>query len=145
MNKRFPLLSGRPSGQGIAEFAQVATVFLLLLFAIVEMGIVVYRYNTVSEAAREAARYAIVHSPSAANSPCPSTGCGGCSAVTTVATNYAPFLSASNVTVCFSADPNLPLQYDAVITITYNYTQQIPFMSNVPLTLTSTSQMLVSD
>jgi hypothetical protein len=62
-----------------------------------------------------------------------------------VATNYAPFLSASNVTVCFSADPNLPLQYDAVVTITYNYTQKIPFMSAVPLTLTSSSQMLVSD
>lgn len=145
MNERFSSLSGRSFGQTLAEFMLVASFLFLLLFGIIEMGIVVYRYNTVSMAAREAARYAIVHSPSAANSPCPSTGCGGCTAVATIARNYAPFLSASNVTVCFSADPNLPLQYDAVVTITYNYTQQIPFMSAVPLTLTSSSQMLVSD
>jgi Flp pilus assembly protein TadG len=145
MSKRFSSLRGRPSGQTLAEFGKVSAVFFLVLFGIVQMGLVVYRYNTVSMAAREAARYAIVHSPAAANSPCPSYGCAACSGVSTAATKYAPFLSGTEITVCFSADPNIPTQYDAVVKITHNYTQHIPLMSAVPLTLTSTSKMLVSD
>ncbi len=141
MKKGFSLLSGRPSGQTLGEFAQVATVFLLSLFAIVEMGIVIYRYTTVSMAAREAARYAVVHSPGSENP----AGSGNFPlTVQQFAVNFAPFLSTTNVTVSYPTDPNLPQQQDALVTITYNYTQQIPFMSAVPLTLTSSSQMLLS-
>src|SRR5271168_534088 len=99
MNKRFPLLRGRPSGQSMVDFAWVSFAFFVLLFGIVQMGIAVYRYNTVCEAAREAARYAIVHSPNSVNNPCPATG--SCPGAQTVATNFAPFLSSTNVTTSF--------------------------------------------
>ncbi len=121
----------------MAEFAVVAATFLLLLFAIMGMGIVVYRYNTVSDAAREAARYAIVHSSTSQN---PATT----AQIQAVAVSYAPFLSTAEVSVSFPADATLPTQRDALVTITHNYTQTIPLMSAVPLTLTSSSQMLVS-
>lgn len=137
MNNRPSLSSGTPSGQAMAEFAVVASAFFLLLFAIFEMGIVVYRYNTVSAAAREAARYAMVHNPTSLN---PATT----DQIAAVAVSYAPFLSTSDVTVTFPADPSLPTQTDALVSISHNYTQTIPFMSAVPLTLTSSSQMLVS-
>jgi Flp pilus assembly protein TadG len=142
MKKLLSLLNGRPSGQAIAEFAQVATVFLLLLFGIMGMGIVVYRYNTVGMAAREAARYAIVHGPNSLNP----AGTGSNPSVAQVAVNFAPFLSTSEVAVSYPTDtnPNLKNQQDALVTIKHNYTQQIPFMSAVPLILTSSSQMLVS-
>jgi len=139
MDKRFPLLRARPSGQALPEFAQVAIVFCLVIFAIMEMGVVVYRYTTISMAAREATRYAAVHSTTSEN---PAT----VAQIQAVATNFAPFLTAADVVVSFPADntPHISNQNDALVTITYNYTQQIPFMSPVTLTLTSSSQMLVS-
>jgi Flp pilus assembly protein TadG len=137
MNARLSLLRGKPSRQAMAEFAAVATVLLLLLFGIMEMGVVVYRYTTVSTAAREAARYAMVHGPTSEN---PATA----AQVQAVAVGYAPFLSTTDVTVTFPADPTLPLQKDALVSISYNYTQAIPFMSAVPLTFTTSSQMLLS-
>jgi Flp pilus assembly protein TadG len=142
MRKRLSLLDGRPSGQGLAEFAQVATVFLLLLFGIGGMGTVVYRYNTVGMAAREAVRYAIVHGPNSQNP----AGTGTNPTVAQIAVNFAPFLSTTEVAVSYPADtnPNLQNQQDALVTITHNYTQQIPFMSAVPLVLTTSSQMLLS-
>jgi Flp pilus assembly protein TadG len=139
VNKRFTLSVARPSGQALPEFAQVATVFFLIVFAIMEMGVVVYRYTTISMAAREATRYASVHSTTSQN---PAT----IAQIQAVATNFAPFLTAADVVVSFPADttPHISDQNDALVTITYNYTQQIPFMSPITLTLTSSSQMLVS-
>ena len=57
------------SGQAIVEFALVAPVFFLLLFGIIEAGRFIIYYETLSNAAREGTRYAIVHG---SNSFCPS-------------------------------------------------------------------------
>lgn len=51
------------------EFALVAPIFLLIFFAIIEFGWYVYSVQTLNEAAREGARYAIVHG---STSLCPS-------------------------------------------------------------------------
>jgi Flp pilus assembly protein TadG len=142
LKKQSSLLSGRPSGQAMAEFAQVAALFFLLLFAIMEIGIVVYRYTTICMAAREATRYAAVHSSSSDNP----AGTGNFPTVQQYAVNFAPFLTTDQVAVTYTADTSTSLknQNDAVVTITYPYTQKIPFMSPVTLTLSSSSQMLVS-
>lgn len=96
IKNRFSLPGGRPAGQAMPEFALVASFFFLLLFGIIEMGIVVYRYNTVSAAAREAARYAMVHNPTSLNP-------ASTDQIAAVAISYAPFLSAAEVTVTFSS------------------------------------------
>jgi Flp pilus assembly protein TadG len=49
------------SGQGLAEFALVIPIFLLVFLAILDLGRVVWANNVLSNAAREAARFAIVH------------------------------------------------------------------------------------
>ena len=49
------------AGQALAEFALVAPVFFLLLFAIIEGGRFMFYYETLNNATREGARYAIVH------------------------------------------------------------------------------------
>lgn len=56
-------------GQALVEFALVAPVFFLLLFGIIEGGRFILYYETLSNATREGARYAIVHG---SNSFCPS-------------------------------------------------------------------------
>ncbi len=119
------------------EFAMVATCFLLLVFSVMLMAQAVYKYNNVCAAAREAVRYAMVHSPTSAN-PATTTQ------IQQVAVNHAPFLSLNDVTVTWPADSQLPSQKDAKVVVSYNYSLNIPFMSAVNLTLSSTSQMLVS-
>lgn len=127
------------AGQTIAEFALAATALVLLIFGLIDMALLVYNYNTVCSAAREAVRYAIVHSPTGPN---PATT----AQIQQVAINYAPELNLapSNITVSWPADSNLPSQDDAKVAISYNYKLSIPFLSARTLTLTSTSQMLVS-
>jgi Flp pilus assembly protein TadG len=122
----------RQAGQAMVEFGLVATLFLLLLFGIMDTAYAVFCYNSVASAAREAVRYAVVHGP---KSPSPATTLQ----IQQVAVNAAPGvnLKTSDVTVTWPADPNLPLQ-DAQVRISFNYQM---LMS---LTLTSSSRMVVS-
>jgi hypothetical protein len=53
----------------MVEFALVAPIFFLVLFALIEFGWYVYQVQVINEAAREGARYAIVHGSTAL---CPS-------------------------------------------------------------------------
>jgi Flp pilus assembly protein TadG len=127
------------ASQTMVEFALVASVFLLLIFATIQVALTVYNYNTVCSVARETVRFAMVHSPASAN---PATN----SQIQQIAINNAVGLDPSRltVTVTWPADANLPLQKDAQIGISYQYQLNIPFLAPVSLTLTSTSQMLVS-
>jgi hypothetical protein len=58
-------------GQALVEFALVAPIFFVLLFAIIEGGRLIFYYHTLGNATREGARYAIVHGMNAADG-CPS-------------------------------------------------------------------------
>ena len=51
----------RGRGQAMVEFALIAPIFFLLLFSIIEFGRAVYYIQMLNNAAREGARYAIVH------------------------------------------------------------------------------------
>jgi hypothetical protein len=63
--------STQPSrGQALVEFALIIPLFLVLLFAIFDFGRVVWANDALANAAREAARYAIVHGGSATTA-CP--------------------------------------------------------------------------
>ena len=149
------LLTTRSPGQTLAEFGVTSLVFLMLIFGIMEMAEAVNAYNDMSTAAREAARYAIVHSPTSANSPCPTSG--DCPAVQTWAVGYAPFLAQTDVTARFTCEttntctaPNgaatvTPASQDyAVITITHSYPIQVPGTPAVNLSLSASSRMLVA-
>lgn len=52
---------GSSRGQALVEFALVAPIFFLLLFSLIEFGRAVYYIQMLNNAAREGARYAIVH------------------------------------------------------------------------------------
>ena len=55
----------RRSGQALVEFALVFPFFLLLLFTLISFGLYVFYNQQLTNAAREAARYAAVHSSTA--------------------------------------------------------------------------------
>jgi TadE-like protein len=48
-------------GQSLVEFSMVIIVFLVILMGIVDFGMAIYKYNGVSQAARELARVTSVH------------------------------------------------------------------------------------
>jgi len=52
-------------GQALVEFALVIPIFLTLLFAIISIGLWVFYQQQLSSAAREASRYAAIHSSTA--------------------------------------------------------------------------------
>ena len=48
-------------GQGLVEFSLTIIVFLVVLMGVVDFGMAIYKYNGVSQAARELARVTSVH------------------------------------------------------------------------------------
>jgi Flp pilus assembly protein TadG len=55
-------------GQALVEFSLALTVFIFLLMGVLDFGMSIYKYNGVSEAAREIARVASVHQGSSFSS-----------------------------------------------------------------------------
>jgi Flp pilus assembly protein TadG len=51
----------RTRGQGLVEFALVFPIFIVLVMGIVDLGLSVFAYNSITNAAREGARLAIVN------------------------------------------------------------------------------------
>src|SRR5215210_5186138 len=53
-------------GASLLEFAIAATVFLTVMFAVLEFGRALWVHNALSDAARRGARYAVLHSAGSA-------------------------------------------------------------------------------
>lgn len=51
----------RARGQSLVEFALVLPLFLVMLMAVIDVGRAIWAQNSLAAAAREGARYAIVH------------------------------------------------------------------------------------
>ena len=58
--RRIRTPNGSSVGQALVEFALIIHIFILLVMGIFDLGRAVYGFNTVNNAAREAARLAIV-------------------------------------------------------------------------------------
>jgi Flp pilus assembly protein TadG len=134
-------------GQSFAEFGLVAIPCVMILFFITAFGYALYTYNFVSDAARDAVRYAIVHGSHSLN-PASETD------ITNFVKKELHGLSAKQISVatCWNAqsgscpDPsggnNNPGKVVSV-TVTYNFRPLYP-MPDVTLPLTSSSQMVIS-
>ncbi|MGH8011620.1 MAG: TadE/TadG family type IV pilus assembly protein [Candidatus Binataceae bacterium] len=129
-------------GQSVLEFALAISVFILVAFAAMQLAYAVYSYNMVCAAAREGVRYAIVHYSGNANLQASLD-----TEIQRAAIAAAPGLRLrpGDVVLSWPPDPQLPSQTDARVVITYGYNLNIPFMAPVTLTLSSASQMLVSN
>lgn len=79
--------SRRSRGQGLVEFALVLPLFLLLVMGIMDLGLAVFSYNSITNAAREGARLAIVNQDAAS--------------VTAKANSQARVAGAPTVTVAY--------------------------------------------
>jgi len=80
-------------GQSLVEFTIVIPIFLAMLFGIFDLGRVVWANNSLAQAAREGARYAIVRGGSSLT-PCP-VGPPGPDAVIPSPSSICPYPSPS--------------------------------------------------
>jgi len=143
------------AGQALAEFALVAPVFFLLLFATIEAGRFILFYQALNSATREGARYAIVHG---SNSSCPSgpmppsespplvcydpTGANVIQRVKDAAFG----LLGSSVVVTPTWDPFLGNGRDSDVTVAASYAYEtlvpIPFPE---ITITAESRLVINN
>lgn len=91
----------RSRGQALVETAVILPLFLVLLLGIVDMGRAVWATTSLASAAREAARYAIVHG-GAASTVCP-VGPPGPDTVIPAASSACPYPSPSKQSIVDAA------------------------------------------
>jgi Flp pilus assembly protein TadG len=100
-------------GQAVVEFAVILPVLLLILFAILQFGVVFNNYIQVTAAAREGARKAAVSR---------SLGTAAAeTAATSSAKSAAPGLTAGSVSVTFPNSPTFVQGSDVTVQVTYPY------------------------
>jgi Flp pilus assembly protein TadG len=51
----------REHGQDLIEYAIILPILVLLVIGILELSMIVFSYNTIADAAREGARYGVIH------------------------------------------------------------------------------------
>jgi hypothetical protein len=148
---------GRPNaqrvsrGQALAEFALVAPMFLLIFFGIIEAGRFIFYYETLNNATREGARYAIVNGantlgcptgPAAPGStPCDTTG----DDVRERVRDAAFGVMGAGVTVDPQWSPDNGRGSTVRVTATYTYTSLIPLVPFPAITVEAESSLVVNN
>jgi Flp pilus assembly protein TadG len=134
----------------MAESAIAMALALMVFIGIVECGRALYTYHAVANAARLGSRYAIVRGSTCSAADCPATS----ASIRTYVRNATPMVDQSELSVdttwatsaaCTSGGPS-PNAPGCLVSVQVTY----PFQFNIPLvplpqvSMTSTSQMLIS-
>ncbi len=132
-------------GQAAIEFALTSLLFFPLVLFIMDGGIIFWNYLTVSEAAREGARYAIVRGAEAEKAGAESVGPDGYAALEEEVRRWAIGLDPTHLTVNASWENNSN-QRDSIVTVTVSY-EVSPitglFWSGLTFNLSDSSSMAV--
>lgn len=147
----------REDGNTMVEMALSALLLLCFIFGVMEICLALYTYHNISEAAREATRYAIVRGNS-----CTSWS-SACPAADTDIEAYVkglgyPGIDPSKLTVTptWSAYPNAfscpaaPSPCNSTgnlvtVKVHYDFPLSLPFISLTTIPMSSTSAMVISD
>ena len=110
---RIRLLWASCRGQTLIEFALIAPVFFILLFGIIDFGLMLNNRITLEHAVREGARYGMVT--------------GDCTAIQQrTADRAGDIITASDVTISYSSDPAMP---GDTVKVSAPFDWQFPLMS----------------
>jgi Flp pilus assembly protein TadG len=136
-------------GAAIAEFALAATFALALIFGILDFGRAFYDYHLVANAARMGSRYAIVNGPCSVSAPV-------CAVTQAEVQAYiqarSPGINTGSLTVsqfAYSAPATglclVAAQHEGcAITVSATYLFSFVVLPYAPITMTSTSKMIIS-
>jgi len=117
-------------GQGLAEFALIFPIFILLLLVVFDFGRAIYAYHTISNAARSGARVAIVDQQF--------TRIRAAVMEATVGVNPNDISPPTMSTPCVT----IKIGCEATVTVTYSFRALTPVVGNIlgPMTIRSTTQ-----
>jgi Flp pilus assembly protein TadG len=150
----------RSAGQALAEFALVAPLFFLILFSIIDFGRYVYYVQILNNAAREGARYGIVHGANSLNPSGPpqsgttSRDVPGANVIA-VARNFAIGVigDSSVLTITptwlaypFCVNPGTNAREDCVrVQVTYQFHSVIPLVPIPAIEITGESTLVINN
>jgi Flp pilus assembly protein TadG len=135
---------GGEHGAELVEFALVFVALLMFLFGIMGFGHALYAYHFVSNAAREGTRYAMVRgSLCKPSGPACPAGQGDISDY--IANNAPPGIdrSALKVSTTWQNNRNDPGNW-VKVQVTYVFPFIFPLLPRTGITMTSSSQMVIS-
>jgi hypothetical protein len=140
----------RTRGQAMVEFALVAPMFFLLLFGIIEAGRFIFYYETLSNATREGARYAIVNGANTVG--CPSGPAAPGSAPCDVPGNnviarvrQSAVGMPAGITATPTWSPDNGRGSTVRVEASYTYRSLIPLVPLPPITVTAESSLVVNN
>lgn len=144
---------GQSRGQALAEFALVAPIFFIVLFTIIEAGRFMFYYETLNNATREGARYAIVNGantlgcptgpPAPDSSPCDPAGDDVVDRVRASALGIPG--SAITVTPVWHDPPDNSRGATVTVTASYTYSSLVPIVPLPPITVEAESSLVVNN
>jgi Flp pilus assembly protein TadG len=103
-------------GQELVEFALILPLLLLLLFGIIEFGIVVYRYNLIAHMGREVARYGSIN-PDTVEPPGPLNA----HIESVIYPQWATAIPTDTLTITATLTPGAFISSTVNVTVTYRH------------------------
>ena len=139
----------RSMGQTLVEFAFVAPVFFFMIFAIIDFGRYVYYVQIINNAAREGARYAIVHGD---NSFQPTGPAADDPKIESVVKNYAVGVIGNSAVLDINSEwgtpPGSPSNHRGQkvrVTVVYDFHPIIPLIPIPGITITGESSLVINN
>ncbi len=125
-------------GSALLEFGLVVVVFFMFVFGVMDFGRALYTYHFVSNAACQATRYAIVRGSSSTD---PATA--------TDIANYVKSITPEGIdpnslTVSTTWSPNDSPGSSVHVQVSDNFTFMTPVLASYQMTLSDSSQMVIS-
>jgi hypothetical protein len=140
----------RSRAQALVEFALVVPWFFLLLFGIIEAGRFIFYYETLNNATREGARYAIVNGANTLGCPSgpPAPGTSACdvSGANVMARVRQSAIGVPNaITVTPTWDPDNGRGSTVRVDASFTYRSLLPLVPLPPITVTAESTLVVNN
>lgn len=139
-------------GQALVEFALVAPIFFLLIFAIIDFGRYVYYVQVVNNAAREGTRYAIVHGsrsllPSGPAEPGTVSADPTGENVKKTVRDFAVGMSTdgSVMTITPTWNPNNSRESTVTVVVTYQFHSLIPLVPIPAIQINGDSTLVINN
>jgi hypothetical protein len=145
--------SHRRRGQAVAEFAIAAPIFFLILFAIIDFGRYVYYVQVLNNAAREGARYAIVHGADSLSPTGPPDDPSGADVIDVVRDHAVGVIGIEDasvlaITLTWGTPPATPDNdrgTKITVEVTYAFRSVIPIVPIPPITVEGASSLVINN
>jgi Flp pilus assembly protein TadG len=137
-------------GNNLIEYALTFMFFISMLLGIVDFSRALYSYHFLSDAAREATRWAAVRGATCTNDGSCTAAASPADIIAYVTNITPPGLNPTNLTTtpswpgtgnCPGATNNPGCPVD--VTVSYQFNFVVPFIRTTPLTLSSSSEMII--